>query len=59
MFNEYDLMALGIYGIIGIVLVIIVLILLVSIPINLSKIKEQQKETNRILIEQLKQRENY
>lgn len=48
------------WGWIGLVITIVIIIipvLLVSIPFNLSNIKEQQKETNRILIEQLKQRE--
>ena len=48
------------WGWIGLVITIVIIIipvLLISIPFNLSKIKEQQKETNRILIEQLKQRE--
>ena len=57
MFSEYDLVALGAYGIIAIVLLIIVLILLISIPINLSKIKEQQKETNKTLLAILNQQD--
>ena len=57
MMYEEEMMALGAVVVIAIVLIIVMLILMISIPINLSKIKEQQKETNKILMAILQEQE--
>ena len=44
--SDEFLIGIGAYAVIGVVLIIITLILLISIPINLSKLKELQKENN-------------
>ena len=57
MISDYIALTIGWLTIICIIITIVVIILMISIPINLSKLKEEQKETNRILIETLNQNE--
>ena len=47
--SDEFLIGIGAYAVIGVVLIIITLILLISIPINLSKLKDLQKENNLLM----------